>query len=91
MAKGKKKKSKKKDAALIELNAQTLRRFLKLYNQYSDEQNSVACTEVTKSIRALIEEGEGLSKVNIYSDKKNLYPFIPGFSSTYSSESSETY
>lgn len=70
MAKGKKKKSKKKDAALIELNAQTLRRLLKLYNQYSDEHNSVACTEVIKSIRALIEEGETLSKVNHSLSKK---------------------
>lgn len=90
MAKGKKKKSKKKDAALIEQNTQSLRRILKLYNQYSDEQNSVACTEVTKSIRALIEEGEGLSKVNICLDSKNLHPFISGFSSTNSSKSSET-
>ncbi len=64
MAKGKK-KSKKKDAALIELNTQSLRRFLKLYNQYSAEQDSVACTEVTKSIRELIEEGEGLSHVRL--------------------------
>jgi hypothetical protein len=65
MAKGKK-KSKKKDAALIEQNAQSLRRILKLYDQYSSEQNSVACTEVTRSIRALIEEGESLSKVKFY-------------------------
>jgi hypothetical protein len=63
MAKGKKKKSKKKDAALIEQNAQSLRRILKLYDQYSTEQNSVPCTEVTKMIRLLIEEGESLSKV----------------------------
>lgn len=67
MAKGKKKKSKKKDAAVIELNAQSLRRILKLYDQYSTEQNSVPSTEMTKTIRSLIEEGEGLSKV------KNLF------------------
>ncbi len=66
MAKGKKKKSKKKDAIFIEQNAQSLRRLLKLYDQYSIEQNSVACTEVTKSIRELIEEGESLTKVKIY-------------------------
>jgi hypothetical protein len=66
MSKGKKKKSKKKDAAFIEQNTQSLRRFLKLYDQYSTEQDSVACTEVTKSIRALIEEGESFSKVKIY-------------------------
>jgi hypothetical protein len=65
MAKGKKKKSKKKDAALIEQNAQSLRRILKLYDQYSTEQNSVASTEVTKAIRLLIEEGESLSKVKL--------------------------
>lgn len=64
MASGKKKKSKKKDAAAIEQNAQSLRRLLKLYDQYSNEQNSVACTEVTRSIRGLIEEGESLTKVN---------------------------
>lgn len=63
MAKGKKKKSKKKDAALIEQNTQSLRRILKLYDQYSVEQNSVTSTEVTKNIRSLIEEGESLSKV----------------------------
>jgi hypothetical protein len=63
MAKGKKKKSKKKDAALVEQNAQSLRRILKLYDQFSTEQNSVASTEVTKNIRLLIEEGESLSKV----------------------------
>ena len=64
MAKGKKKKSKKKDAAVIQQNAQSLRRFLKLYDQFSTEQNSVSCTEVIKSIRGLMEEGESLSKVN---------------------------
>jgi hypothetical protein len=63
MAKGKKKKSKKKDATLVEQNAQSLRRILKLYDQFSTEQNSVASTEVTKNIRLLIEEGESLSKV----------------------------
>ncbi|CAF0812600.1 unnamed protein product [Rotaria sp. Silwood1] len=62
MAKGKK-KSKKKDAALLEQNAQLLRRILKLYDQYSTEQNSVTCTEVTKTIRLLIEEGESLTRV----------------------------
>jgi hypothetical protein len=65
MAKGKKKKSKKKDAALIEQNTKSLRRILKLYDQYSAEQNSVASTEVTKTIRSLIEEGESLSKVKL--------------------------
>ena len=65
MAKGKKKKTKKKDAALIEQNAQSLRRILKLYDQYSTEQNSAASTEVTKAIRLLIEEGESLSKVKL--------------------------
>ena len=64
MAKGKK-KSKKKDAAAIELNAQSLRRFLKLYTQYSAEQDSVACTEITKSIRELIEEGEVFTQVRL--------------------------
>jgi hypothetical protein len=63
MAKGKKKKSKKKDATLVEQNAQSLRRILKLYDHFSTEQNSVASTEVTKNIRLLIEEGESLSKV----------------------------
>ncbi|CAF2947501.1 unnamed protein product [Rotaria sp. Silwood2] len=62
MAKGKK-KSKKKDAALIEQNTQLLRRILKLYDQYSIEQNSVTCTEVTKTIRLLLEEGESLTRV----------------------------
>jgi len=64
MANGKKKKSKKKDAAAIEENAQSLRRFLKLYERYSNEQDSISCTEVTRSIRGLIEEGENLTKVN---------------------------
>jgi transposase len=66
MAKGKKKKSKKKDAALIEQNTQSLRRILKLYDQYSAEQNSVACTEVTKAIRSLMEEGDSLTKVRYW-------------------------
>jgi hypothetical protein len=63
MANGKKKKSKKKDAALIEQNAQSLRRILKLYDQYSIQQNSVASKDVTKAIRSLMEEGESLTKV----------------------------
>jgi hypothetical protein len=65
----KKKKSKKKDAALIEQNAQSLRRILKSYDQYSTEENSVACTELTKTIRSLIEEGESLSKVKFIKTK----------------------
>ena len=63
MAKGKKKKSKIKDAAVLEENAKSMKRMLKLYDQYSNEQNSVACTEVTKAVRLLIEEGESLTKV----------------------------
>ena len=63
MAKGKKKKSKKKDAGQLEENAKSMKRILKLYDQYSNEQNSAVCTEITKTIRLLIEEGETLTKV----------------------------
>lgn len=62
MAKGKK-KSKKKNAEQIEQNVQLLRRLLKLYDQYCNEQNSAPSNEVTKTIRDLLEEGESLSKV----------------------------
>jgi hypothetical protein len=72
MAKGKKKKSKKKDAAVVEQNTKSLRRLLKLYDQYSIEQNGVPSTEVTKTIRSLIEEGESLSKVNVIKIKKKI-------------------
>ena len=65
MAKAKK-KSKKKDTALLEQNERSLRRILKLYDQYSTEQSSVTCTEVTKLIRFSIEEGESLSKVKFF-------------------------
>ena len=64
MAKGKKKKSKKKDAGQLEENAKSMKRILKLYEQYSNEQNSVVCPEITKTIRLLTEEGETLSKVS---------------------------
>jgi hypothetical protein len=87
MAKGKKKKSKKKDAALVEQNTKSLRRILKLYDQYSAEQNSVACTEVTRTIRSLIEEGESLSKVKfivffLIKTKRKFFYCISGISPT---------
>jgi hypothetical protein len=87
MAKGKKKKSKKKDAALIEQNTKSLRRILKLYDQYSAEQNSVPCTEVTRTIRSLIEEGESLSKVKFIviffiKTKRKFFDCISGISPT---------
>lgn len=79
MAKGKKKKSKKKDAAVIQQNAQSLRKFLKLYEQFSNEQNGVSCPEVTKYVRGLMEEGDSISKVNIDRDEEIIHPFIHSF------------
>ncbi|CAF1110917.1 unnamed protein product [Adineta steineri] len=59
MPEKKKKKPTKKSTEVIEQNDKSLRRFLKLYNQYSADHNSVPCTEVVKSIRSLLEDAEG--------------------------------
>ncbi|CAF2054997.1 unnamed protein product [Rotaria magnacalcarata] len=77
MAKGKK-KSKKKDAALIELNVQLLKRLLKLYDQYSTEQSSIPSVEVTKTIRALLEEGDSLSKVFLRPNPSKIVKPVEG-------------
>lgn len=93
MAKGKKKKSKKKDAAAIEENGKVLKRFLKLYEQLSAEENCVVSTEVTKTIRKAIEEGENFSQVDfskIFFSRleKNLCSFLR--SDFYSTNAAET-
>jgi hypothetical protein len=66
MSTGKKKKTTKKVTAVLEQNIQSLRRLLKLYNQYCTEYDSVACPEVTKTIRSLIEDGETLTSVKFF-------------------------
>jgi hypothetical protein len=66
MPTGKKKKPTKKTTAVIEQNTQSLRRLLKLYTQYCTEYDSVACPEVTKTIRSLIEEAETLTSVKFF-------------------------
>jgi hypothetical protein len=79
MVNGKKKKSKKKDTAALEENAKSWRRFLKLYDKYSNEQNSSTCPEVTRNIRLLMEEGENLTKVTICSILTGKYRSFQAF------------
>ncbi|CAF1641403.1 unnamed protein product, partial [Adineta ricciae] len=59
MPEGKKKKPTRQNTEVIEQNTKSLRGLLKCYKEESVEANSVPCTEVTKVIRSLIEDGEG--------------------------------
>lgn len=66
MPEGKKKKPTRQNTEVIEQNAKSLRGLLKCYKEKSAEADSVPCTEVTKVIRTLIDDGEGglLQEVN---------------------------
>lgn len=81
MAKGKKKKSKKKDAAALEENAKSLKKFLKIYEQFADGQKSVISVEISKSIRTAIEEGELFTRVR--HDFSFLFTFFVDFFSEF--------